>query len=49
MLSRSKTPAKIQKQLAGNKSLLNFFSKEKSNESSVSATGKLSIVSDNDY
>lgn len=27
LLNRSKTPSKSQKQLAGNKSLLNFFSK----------------------
>lgn len=45
LLSRPKIPQKSQKQLAGNKSLLNFFSKPKSTqleeESKKGSQGKL--------
>lgn len=40
LLSRPKIPQKSQKQLAGNKSLLNFFSKAKSNEPAKEEEGR---------
>lgn len=47
MLSRTKIPSKSQKQLAGNKSLLNFFSR--GSAPSAPKEERLSAPKDSDY
>lgn len=50
LLSRTKTPSKTQKQLAGNKSLLNFFAPTTPAETAAKAARRESLPkSENDY
>lgn len=49
LLSRSKIPDKSQKHLVGNKSLFNFFSKDKTSEKVLQTKKKAPFHSENDY